>query len=503
MQRVTDGQQGFGGGLNTTADDLSIGATQFRAGANARITETGAVKPRLGVQYMHASAIAAAPVGGGFYWPQTGLHLIACGTDLYKTTGWRPWTSFTSIGAGLTSGRRVRFAQFFDAGGNDVVFFVGETQLMRTDGTTITTVGASPSNLTHVWVYNQRLYALEKDTEILYWSGIGNGDTLGVAASGGGAASMRMSGDGNTVAARPVGGSNIVLLQSGVAVQTGVSFDDFGIAAGSQGLSPEVGGCGPDCFVVGENEGYFLAPTGFYSVSPTGLRAIDPAIEATLRSLDRGSWNDVLSVMSRREKEAWFYIPAVGVYVFSVRSGGWIGPWTGAYLSPAPTAMWEAVDSQKRSVVLMGDANGFVREADVLGTDLDNIASDGTGGTAISWDVRLRRFFPANISRSKSLRSGFIVCSLRGASHIDIYYKTRSGIGTYRLSGDAVPVWGSGQKWGVGVWGSPMSFETFRFPLEGRGEWLDVWFTTDGGGEPIVSSLLAVGFDGSRHAEVW
>ncbi len=461
-------QAGFGGGLNTTADDLAMQPNEARLLENARVDEYGNASKRPGTVRLHAAPLTGV-VRGGMEW--NGQQYVSAGGTLSKgvlatTIAW------ATVGAGLSPTNPTRFVPFQRPGGQ-VLYIADGGRLAYTDGTTVTRLGTGPTSVSTVWVYNQRLFTVQGD--FVYWSGLNNGDTLGVAPTGG-FAPVRTFTDGALTVGAPLKGSALLFHRTGISRFTGIGQDDINIQAGMTGVTGDVGTTAPGSVVPLEDICLFLSDRGFYLATETNVQPISAPIERTLEGLDRQLWPSVLGVHNRRQREVWFLLPGLGLYVYQYRLGRWFGPWTGTYTSAPPTALWEATGTDGRPVVLAGDGAGWVKLTDAPGVATDDAQAGGTGGTSVLMRVRTGRLFGNDVGLDKSFRTTRIVCSPRTASGLSVTLTTRSGQDTQQVPTQA-RTWGTGT-WGSGVWGGE-SLRTRTLKQGGRGEYAEYEVTCD------------------------
>lgn len=499
-RRVTETQEGFAGGVNTTADDLAVSANQLRRAENARLTLVGAARKRGGTRRMHAAALnTGAAVRGGFCWVRAGSvqHLVVAGGQLYVGTWTGDTISYAASGAVAGTGS-VCFVSFRGAGA-DVVYFAANGALYKWTGAALSTVAVTGSpTVTRLAVYNQRLFAWSSVDETVIWSGVNDGDTLNNAVhptTPGGNAIVRTFGDADIITGVVVGGALGMLHRSGISRFSGLTQDDINIAAGAEGITGDVGTTAPDSVVGLETMALFLSDRGVYSMSDNGVQAVLGPLDDLVATLTSAQLSAVRAAHSRVTREVWFMVPGQGVYVYNYRLSAWAGPWTGGVLAPEVVAMWEAVDANGSPVVLLGDASGWVRRADVATSALDNVNSDGTGGATFTMLLRLRRFFAGEDGPAldKSLRWVYVVANLASSLAVQLRCSTRTGTFTVLLPPGTPATWGSGAKWGTPgtKWGGRATrLERLRVPVSGRGEWLDIDITDTSASAGVLISRV-------------
>lgn len=499
-QVVRDQQDGFGGGLNRTADESQLAANEVRRAENFVLTEFGAVVKRGGTRQLNASALNASnAVQNGFGWRKddgTVQELVLCGGKLLTATYGTPPVTFTDQGAFVASTGAPAFAAFRDSGG-EVVYVADGGPLNSWDGATATTNIASTPNATQLAVYNQRLFGITGDSQTLYWSTINNGDSLGVTASGGGSAIVRTFGDQVLTALATVRGSLLLFHVSGISRFTGLTLDDINIAAGTEGVTSDVGTIAPRTVVSLETEVLFLTERGFYSASDEGVQPVSTKIDVDVAALSATALAASFAVHFRARREVWFYVSGVGFYVFNYRLRQWTGPQASGLIDPATTCGWESQDASSVPIVLLGDADGYVKRLFHPATYRDDVASDGTGGASYEAVLELRRLFCGDFTTTKAWRWGWLLMDLRNTDDVTVEWSTDYGAGSYSLplAGSA---WGSGT-WGMGTWGGA-GVASYRIPMGGRSRFADITIRDNGDAGALYSRFEIEGLDLGKRA---
>lgn len=497
-QRVTEQQAGFGGGLNTVADDSQLAENQIRTAINLRLTEHRACLKRLGTQRTHVTALSGLIQGGTGWQKATGTEeLVVAAGQLWRGTYAIPMT-WTQVPGSVSATTRPVLAAFRDAAQDALYLADGGPLNKYTPATFVSDLGGTP-NVASVAVYNSRLFGVSGVDESLYWSGLNNGDTLGVVAQGGGQAIVRTFADQRLVAVAGFRSSLLLFHVSGISRFTGLSLEEIEIKSGTVGVTGDVGTLAPRSIVPLENGVLFLSDRGIYVADEVSVQPVSATIDVEFSSLTAAQLAQVTAVHNRVKREVWFYIPNRGVYVLAYRTGGWAGPWTGAFL--APTAMWETVDENGTPIVLVGDANGFVKRADKSGVNQDDVLSDSTGGAPYTLTLKFRRFFhdqDAGMAAEKAYRWAYLLADLAGSTGAKLAWFTQTGQGEYALMGGA-QAWGEvGSLWGTGVWGGS-GVVLFRIPIHGRGGFIDVSYIDAGVKASLVSKVEVEGFHMGRR----
>lgn len=500
---VSDQQSDLSGGLNISADSSQLLPNQIRRAQNARLTVFGGLLKRLGSQYLHAAAIGSGnPVRGGFAWEKDDgtqqLLGVSNGLLHYGTYGIpMTWTAVASP-ALQSSAVYPSFAAFRDAS-QQVVYLADGGKLLKWDGATLARSATSP-NVSRIWVYNQRLYGVSGSDVNLYASGLNNGDDLGYPTGEGVVAPVETFGESALVGGRALGVSNLLFHRGGISRWTGVTQDDIAIQAGTLGVSPDIGTVVPASIVATETEIYFLSDRGFYAVNQGGLRRISTNLDPDLFALFSTAAN-LCAADNRFYREIEYYLPDVGVYSFNYQLQTWTGPWNGGYISPVTHSLWQAKDASGTPIVLVGTANGFVKQMDVDDIYRDNVLSDGTGGTAITMLCQFRRFFFGSPPSDKALRFAYLLIALNGSANAGLQWSTATASSTFSLTQSGGVVWGTpSMVWGSFIWGSGDAQE-YRIQLSGRGTYVDFTFTESGTTTPpLISALRCDAYDyGAAH----
>lgn len=498
--RVVDTQAGFGGGLNTVADESQLEPNQFRQGVNVRLTEANAARKRFGTRRLHSSALAGgSTVRGGYSWnrPTGAIQLAVAGGNLYHGTlsYGMIWTAVPGV---LDATVYPSFAAFREADLDDVVYIADGGLLNKwsaADGFTANLVN-TPA-VTQICVFNRRLFGVTGTDEKLYWSALDNGDTLGVVASKGGVARVLTFGDQRLTAVAPFRASLFLFHVSGISKFTGWSQDDINIQAGTTGVTGDVGTIAPRSIVVLENGVLFLSDRGIYVAAEEGVAPVSANIDVDFSNLTATQLAQVCAAHNRSKREVWFFIPGKGVYVYNYRTQTWTGPWTGTYSAEATDthALWEAIDADEKPIVLCGDVAGYVKRTDVQGIYTDDVAADGTGGTPYTMVLRCHRMFSGSIASEKSYRWAYVLADVDSSEACTIGWTTFTTNGAYTLGGSSA--WGTGT-WGAGVWGGE-GVIPFRIPIHGRGGYADITITDAGNRSPLFSRVEIEAFDMGRR----
>ena len=290
---LRDEQGDFRGGLNLAADDVHVGENEVRRADEAVLTQYGAINKRLGSQYLNDSALSAShAVQNGYTWLKDDgtEQLLAVVNGTLYTANYGIPTTWTAIAGSLKTTGTPSLVGFRDATGEVVYIADGDTTnpaLNKWNGTTLTThIASTPTKITQICLYNQRLFGITGGDSKIYWSGLNNGDSLGVAASGGGEAIIRTFGDQKITGLAVNGASLLVFHETGISKFTGLTQDDIAIAAGAQGVTNDVGCVAPRSIVSTPDVVFFLSDRGFYAANESTVRPISLKLDPLIKSLD-------------------------------------------------------------------------------------------------------------------------------------------------------------------------------------------------------------------------
>lgn len=510
---LRDVQEGFLGGLNVTADVSQLAPNELWSAENARLSEAGGLTRRLGTRRVSAAPVAAAPVRGGHQYVHGGTtdQLAVCNGSLYRGT-FAIGMAWTLIGSGFTEPAQPAFADFTDASFAACCYIADGGALCKLSGATLTMRLASTPNVARLWVYNRRLFGTgnPQAPNTVYWSALDNGDTLGDAANGGGSAVVLADATtGAMISGRTIGQTAGLFQTRGIARFEGLTIDDIAIGTGARGFSSSVGTRAPEAFVQYGADALpaavFLSDTGIYEIDyEWRLRTLSTKIEPIITGLDPANAARATALHHRRLRELWFALPGVGVVVYNYRyvdprtgTGPWAGPFTGIYTSQTVTALWEAVDAGGAPVLLGGFSDGHVRQLDVPGIAVDDVATDGTGGVPYAMLAQCHRMFFGDAAREKSLKRIWVTVNSRGSTGGSLTFQTQTGAGSVNLPSDGVLTWDAPGA----VWDAPgaawlaAGATTPHVDAGGRGPYVDVTIQDDGRADSVYSRLEVAAFD--------
>lgn len=500
-QPIADAQQGFAGGLNAVSDPSAVGKNQMVRSDNVRLSDYGAATKRGGTQHIHATALAAKSVKSGYAWRKdatTVYGLVSCNAAVHSFT----WGAFprtlTSIGA--INDVAASFAAFRDGSAN-VVYIASGTNLKKWDGTTYSSISAA-SQATGICVFNERLWGwgVSGSLDSVFYSALDNGDTLGVGASGGGQIIVRTFGQRDIVACAPVNTSLLIFHRQGISRITGYGQNDTTVAPA--GVSPDGGCVGAKAVTVYDNIAYFVSDRGAFKcnemdVVPLATPEKPDPVAAQLMNLSAANLALVEVKFNRRTKEVWVQLPGIGIYVYHTVLQSWSGPFVDGMISPDTTCLFEMLDASDQPITLRGDTTGFVSQCEPSAVYLDNVLSDGTGGTAYNAVIQCHRMYGGD---EKTMAVGWlwaeILASLMGSANASVGWNTLTDAGATQIgSGTGTTVsWGSGT-WGTGTWGAGGQ-SPFYIRLSGAGPFVDLTIIDSG---QSAATYAAVQVSGVRY----
>jgi hypothetical protein len=518
-----DAQGAFGGGLNLAALPENLRPDELRLAENVHLDQSGGTVKRGGLQRILTGAVpgAGAPLQGGTE-PRPGfVQQYVAGGRLYQFS----WTEATDVNptaeevgtGGLSETARISFALFRDASA-EMVYLADGGQLNKSDGVSslAADIADTPSALTFIWSFNNRLCGVDAVSNTLYQSALDNGDTLGILNLGG--LRSRVGGVTTTplVAGAGIGASNILFHTNAVSRFTGWTQDDINIEAGTRGLSSDTGTIAPFSVIVVGDWVYFMTATGFYRVGEAGpLQLLSARIQPVLDAIDPAgntSMFQYVSVMhNKKRQEIMWYLPFNnGCWCYNYALDAWTGPFTGFFnaASTSLTCMWAGTDSYARPTMFTGWTDGVVRvfERSAFGVHYtDDAIYGGTSGTDYDALTGLRRLNFRTPTRSKSMRRLFVNWQPEGSTASRAIWTTRNGGGIQALSTDAItngsPDWDeSTTEWDVSGPYDGVREELSRVQAHGKGPYVDITLSCPDNAPARFGGVEAQAFDLGERA---
>ncbi len=431
-QAIVESRSDFRGGLNTAVSPDMLNPNELVQATNARLTTPqAAIAKRTGSKRMHAAAIGAgAAVMGLVQWDSPGgkqLVAVAGGKLYHKTT---ELGAFTEIVPGTLFSTTVRtsFATIRQSTtGAPLRLYLADGNVYRFDGTTLTEIdGTNSVPAADLYIsYHTRAFARRTDLKKhVFWGKIGNPEdfrTGGVADGGSGLVDVLT---GEDITAFEVVGSSLLIATGNSIVRfTGYSNEDIQIAQDTEGVSPEVGIVGKLALLRVETFAIGVSERGPYAIVEAGAQPIGVKVEPEFDALDRTVLGNIAIGYHRGRREVWIAVPGASdtalnktVYVYSTRLNAWFGPFTYNF---GITCFARYQDANGDEFLIAGCSDGFVRHMDIGA--LDDVLSDGTGGSVYTMTVELAPFFfPVGPGALKALRRGHVQANITAGAALKL-----------------------------------------------------------------------------------
>jgi hypothetical protein len=265
------------------------------------------------------------------------------------------------------------------------------------------------------------------------------------------------------------------------------------------GISGDVGTLAAFSLARVDNLVYFVSVKGLYRASEQAVEPVntpetpDP-LTVILPQMSAANIANIRTVLNRSTRELWIQIPGFGVYVYHTILQAWAGPWGDGYESPETQCLFETNNATGFPIVLRGDANGFVSECDRPNVFVDNMLSDGTGGTSYAMALQCHRLYCEDPHTAKAWRFGYVLAQLNGAIATTVSWVTDSLSDSQVLPASAGGSWGGvGTTWGAGTWGA-VAQTSYRVQLDGNGYYIDLTIVDSSLAAPVISQARVSGF---------
>lgn len=406
----------FSGGLNTVADPAALSPNQARQLGNARLSTYGSATRRGGTRKCLSAPVALSATSNvGIYWPKFSKACVVAGTTQTLYTADVPAAFSTTWTMTMDAGRAFKALSLaiFQDSTTEVIY--GQSQvggLYKWNGTTSTNVTAgTPVAVNGICVFDARLWGWNSaaSANSLFYSGLNNGDTFGVVATGGGEIVIKNYSDSPVIACAPVGASLMIFHKTGISRLTG--FGQADIQVDPVPATKDIRICGQNAIAVYHNAAWIATPNGLYQITEGGATPIgspdtpDPTIAAMAASTSATS---TIVYANQATFEIWIIIPGTGTYCYHVLLGAWSGPWNGAIFAAAapsiPFALKDLTLKLNQRTVLPPDAAGLMWELDSPDWFTDSASADGSAGSAYAMKVQAHRCFTDERSYSKAWR---------------------------------------------------------------------------------------------------
>lgn len=386
----------FRGGLNTAISPDLLNSNELVDCTNARIDSVyGGFTKRSGTQRIHSAAFAGT-IAGITQWdgPSGKQVVVVANNQLWFRNGFTYATAFTGEGTTPFTANACFFAPFRDAtsGAPLVLFIACAGKLFKWTGTVLTDITATTTAADRLIAYHTRIFARNTNyKKHIYWSKVGDGTSFatGTATDGGSAMVDVLNGE-EIVALEVIGSSLLLAAEDSIMRFTGHSSENIIIAQDTEGVSSEVGVVGSLAIKRFENVAGFLSDRGPYVATETSVVPIGEAIAPVFDALDITYLSGSFVQYNRGRKELLFGVRVAGdtsrktIYCQAVRLQAWQGPWSYPFDMSLGCRYEDANNDENW---LSGGSDGFVRLMDV--GSLDDVLSNGTGGTNITMTVEL------------------------------------------------------------------------------------------------------------------
>lgn len=438
---VSDQQNGFAGGQNPMAGTALAPLDQCASMSNMRLVRNQELAKRPGLRLMGTMAANQRMFPSTLNVSNRILSLdfdtgnAHASKQTFQSTGTPTLTSTNLSDTSVAYFTGTHAAQFRDGTGDTlyVPTYVNAntsaaTGMIKWDGTTLTegVAAGKITGLSQLWVYNQRLFGCVGVpvgvgtggfSQVLYWSGLNNGDTMADTANGGGFAAIRTFGGQNILGGFALGNSNFILHQNAISMFRGTTFDDINIAAGAEGMTPNVGY--PMAWKVVGEIGYLLTDQGLFIATANGINAAhtpdypDPIrtfLATTTDTIGPVSFPMWFVLENPRRKEIWCVISTVSgggtktsrVFIYHTDLRRFTGSGVfGIVVTDAHTAIDNG--GLYPQMLFVSGSDGKVYGCDFL-YDSSQVYQDN--GSSYTSSVQLRRMFSAEApSDQKAWRS--------------------------------------------------------------------------------------------------
>jgi hypothetical protein len=515
--RLTDSQAGFAA-YNPNGLYEPIDPSQFANVTNMRVVRNVEIAKRTGFK------VSGTLAGAGVYFlsafsPADGAltgtpHLVWCEPSDNKVR----WATFSRITGLLTTttiasptGVAIGPTAHFRDGTSEALYICAGTgkHLSKWNGAALTggVTTSDPTNITYIWVANQRLFGVAPgNPQTLYWSGLNNGDTLGDVANGGGSATIRTFGGGLLQWGFQLGPTNYLIHSRGISAFTGRTFDDIAIQAGTEGVTPDVQimYCNPQQgkpFAVINGIAYLVTQTGLVLLRANGT--VEPydqpdqpdPILSRIRTSYQVQCNGCME--HTRKHELWIWLSVLDanggtgrteVLIYNTALNRFTGQATitPSASSLANMAMVQGWSTDYPNPTPQPFITYYPAEIEAFDFADPNLNVYQDRSVNFTSSVQCRRLYTPQPQSTKSWRQAFVQMGLGGASGNTLGSATGASV-TY-----ADPVAGSVSD------GTPLlAGMTNNVQLSGQGQYVDVTIT-DGGNSSTdwsVQRVDASGFD--------
>lgn len=344
---------------------------------------------------------------------------------------------------------------------------------------------------TSIISYHTRMFAMSASAKTpgllpktIFWSKIGDATvfTTGDKTFGGSAVTDFLTGQQLT-ALEVIGSSLLMATIDSVMRFQGHASDDIVISQDTEGVSAEVGVVGLQALKRFENAAAFLTVRGPYVATETEAVPIGEQVITDFDALDTSVLANSVVAYNRGRKDLWFIVAGPNdaglnktVYAQAVRLQAWQGPWTFSFGIDCANLYMGASGVES---LMTGGSDGFLRLMDV--GSLDDVLSDGTGGTAITMTIELPTLQFGRPGITKALIGMFLQATLPSGSDLRIQH----GFDSDSLIEEAVSSVGTTEL-------------NYRVDMDNQGKRLRLLFIDASSTAPILNGFILDAYDYAR-----
>lgn len=402
MQLVRERQASFARGANDQAAPDEYAENEVALLENGYLTLNGnGARRRDGSQQTHSSALnSGAQCYGTFYFSAQDQHIAFFGdTGYYSTDDGSTWTQ-------MATGLRTDYWDIVETdvcGTQEIVLANGSSDIYTWDGSTWGTLSGSarPTGVKYLAVFNGRLYVAGHDGDSVAASEVADFSTWAGADGGISVKVTTHDGDVGITGLYQIGTALLIFKRNSTNYLEGFGHRTLTLEAGARGMSRSVGCLGFRTIApLGDDAVVWLSDRGVEGFSGGGrIQLLSRPVHGLIDSIDRDVIlsDDGVPVGAywQERDEYWLAVPTSGSEndtILVLRDE----------TSRTPLAFWQHDPSFNVAALMLakkdnaglrpyaGGYDGFLREMET--GDLDDRASDGTGGSNVTMKLRTRPF---------------------------------------------------------------------------------------------------------------
>jgi hypothetical protein len=369
---------------------------------------------------MHQTALnSGAAITGLIQWNNNGtnqLVAIAGGNLYHRASGGGGFDAFTPVVPTSLFSTTVRqdFATMrTNTSGAPLELFIADGEVQKWTGSAVSQIDGIQNvpNADLIRQYHTRMFYRDTDFKNqIAWSVVGDPEDAqtGTLITDGSAALVGQTGDDDILSMEVIGSSLLFFTGDSIVRFTGYSSDDIRMDQDTEGVSSELGTVGRGATIKAEKFILTLTDRGPFVVNEEAFQPIGQKVEKDFDGTDNSSSAIANSLVGwhRGRREVWFAVQDSGdtgnqsVYVYSLRIGAWMGPFTYPFQI---TALSRYEDDSGDEWLIAGCSDGFVRHLDTGAAD--DVLWDASGGSAYTMTVEFApHFFATGPAYQKSLR---------------------------------------------------------------------------------------------------